>query len=382
MPNILEEILDARENRTRVLKSKLENSEFVTTLSLNIPGANKTGQLKKNFIQKCFYEYLSMLKKLYENINYDFFEDAAGYIYFIEVSKGHPYQVKQIALDFEDILGKHSSLVDIDVYVSLTKKITRENLAKLPRVCLMCSEFAKNCAFKQTHPIEELEKVVDELLKTEISFSFSKEYIMHDIIKDVSEGILSPNDRLKEIDLSNKYNVSRTKIREVISTLAEYGLLVVRKDMGVIIKKLTYHELTEVIELRKCAKLIIFKDIFTKITNKDHRVVVEKVLEYLEGLDRANYDLLKKWNQEFYDLLFSVSDKYFTKNLFNKFEILFSNVRYLISKKAQDYFYVILDQHINICKALLTKDYEDLVKSIELYFTDIQRIMLQVMDDE
>ncbi|ASP28338.1 hypothetical protein SCORR_v1c05660 [Spiroplasma corruscae] len=382
MQQLLEKILDARENRTRILKSKLENSEFVVTLSLNIPGISKKGDLKLKFIQKCFYEYLSNLKKFYETINFDFFEDEAGYIYYIEVAKGDPYQVKKLALDFEDILGKHSSLVDIDVYLSLTKKITRENLAKLPRVCLICDEFAKNCAFKQRHPIEELEKVVDNLLNLEIAFAFSKQYIMHDIINDVSEGKLSPSDRLKEVELSKKYNVSRTKIREVIATLTEYGLLAWRKDIGVIVKQLTYAELTEVIELRKCAKLIIFKDIFEKIKNKDHRVVVERVLEYLQFLDRSNLDLLKKWNEEFYALLFSISDKYFTKNLFNKFEILFSNVRYLISKKAESYFYVIHEQHINICIALLTKSFKELNKSIELYFEDIQKIIIKVMENE
>ena len=126
---------------------------------------------------------------------------------------------------------------------------------------------AKVCAFKQTHSYDELVEFTNQKLNENIKFVLSEKYILEDIVNQISRGELIPGNRLKEVELSNKYGVSRTKIREVLNELADYGLLTLKKSMGAEIKKLSKEEIIEISDLRVEMKRTMFINLFDNLDN-------------------------------------------------------------------------------------------------------------------
>ncbi|ARU92250.1 hypothetical protein SCLARK_001805 [Spiroplasma clarkii] len=305
---MLEQILEARSKRTLLLESKLNSQSFIVTFGLNIPGDNKTGPKKKEFIKKYFFEYLSFMSKRFESINYDFIEDSVGYVYYIWMNDADPYEVKKMSLKFEDLIGDKSVLIDIDVYRSIFDKLSRQDLAEFPRKCFLCEQPAKVCAYKQTHSYEELLDFTEQKLNEDVKFVLPHKYILEDIVKEISQGDLQPGDRLKEIELSEKYGVSRTKIREVLKELSEYGVINLKKSMGAEIKELSKAEVIEITDLRIQIKQMLFLDVFENLDNSGF-YIIKTIHSKLKKIDKANVDLVKTWNKKFYVLVFALSNK-------------------------------------------------------------------------
>lgn len=69
------------------------------------------------------------------------------------------------------------------------------------------------------------------------------------IIRDLSSGAMRPGQPIDERALSERFNVSRTPIREAILQLAAQGFVVVGPRTGASVPKLSIHMLRELLEL-------------------------------------------------------------------------------------------------------------------------------------
>ncbi|QEH61435.1 hypothetical protein SCHIN_v1c02380 [Spiroplasma chinense] len=374
---MLELILAAREKRTLLLQNKLSNYDFIVTFGLNIPGDQKLGADKEAFIKKYFFEYVSFINKTYDSLNYEAVVDSAGYMYYVWFNDADAYEVKKLSLKFEQRIGDVSSLIDIDVYLDINNKISRQNLAGFPRKCFMCDQPAKVCAFKQTHPYEELVAFANKKMSEETSFVLPHEYIFDDIINEILKGNYLPGDRLKELELVNIYKVSRTKIRDVLKELESSGVVVTKKSMGAVVKKLTTDEVMELTNLRIKIKEILFLDVFENL-NKNGYYIVENIKRNLKKMDVNNYDLVKKWNTQFYVRLFSISNKEYTKKIFKGLEMVFGNINYQINKKILEGGFNMRDYHLRICDAIMDENFEDYQKVLSDYFATLKDLILNL----
>lgn len=67
----------------------------------------------------------------------------------------------------------------------------------------------------------------------------------------MSEGLLQPGERLRENELADRLNVSRTPIREALNRLVERKLVEPAGGRGLIIRRLTYSEAVELYAMRE-----------------------------------------------------------------------------------------------------------------------------------
>lgn len=65
------------------------------------------------------------------------------------------------------------------------------------------------------------------------------------ITNDIAEGILLPGDQLEEVDLAQRFDVSRTPVREAIRAMVDRGLLETRPRKGAYVRILTPKELLD-----------------------------------------------------------------------------------------------------------------------------------------
>jgi DNA-binding GntR family transcriptional regulator len=86
------------------------------------------------------------------------------------------------------------------------------------------------------------------------------EHLREAIEEEIATGLLMPGAHLDETDLANRFNVSRTPIREAISLLAGEGLLEIRPRRGAVVARVTPQRLIEMFEVMgelesMCARL-------------------------------------------------------------------------------------------------------------------------------
>lgn len=70
------------------------------------------------------------------------------------------------------------------------------------------------------------------------------------LLSDIRDGRLVAGDRLREIDLAERFGISRTPIREAIRLLEADGLIFHQPHHGATIRRLDYAEVMELYEMR------------------------------------------------------------------------------------------------------------------------------------
>ena len=76
------------------------------------------------------------------------------------------------------------------------------------------------------------------------------DYVYCRLLEEIRSGKFQPGDRLREVDLATRLNVSRTPVREAIRRLASEGLIELAPGRGVKIIELTRQQVRELYFLR------------------------------------------------------------------------------------------------------------------------------------
>ena len=88
--------------------------------------------------------------------------------------------------------------------------------------------------------------------------------------KDILSGVLEAGQPLREQELSQRFGVSRGPVREVLSKLAQQGLVIAEPNKGV---RVAHQPSTSVrpllVELRKTIELYVLDSIFERITDSN-----------------------------------------------------------------------------------------------------------------
>ncbi|MEP0943584.1 MAG: GntR family transcriptional regulator [Rhizobiaceae bacterium] len=91
---------------------------------------------------------------------------------------------------------------------------------------------------------------------------------VRDMLRDgIMAGDLPPGERLTEIDLARRLNVSRGPLREAILQLTEEGLLIKEPYKGLRVRSISLRELEELYSLRTTLERFAFEEAWEKRTD-------------------------------------------------------------------------------------------------------------------
>ena len=162
----LMELLDSREDRVKKQKELLQayrcENGVLISITLNIPGPIKDSHTYRNAMHRAMNvltECFAQNEILHQEIR-ELVTGPEGYL----VVKGKTAdEIKKVTCGIEDgsRLGR---LFDMDVMTE-ERSISRKDLGKPGRKCLICGEDAKLCARSQRHPMQELLAEVDRILE-------------------------------------------------------------------------------------------------------------------------------------------------------------------------------------------------------------------------
>ena len=105
--------------------------------------------------------------------------------------------------------------------------------------------------------------------------------------QEVLTGKLKPGDPLREIDVSERFGVSRGPIREALRQLTQQGILVLEPNKGVRVApnpSTTVRPL--IVEIRRTIETFVLDSIFDKIT-EDDMTLLESILADIKAVCEA-----------------------------------------------------------------------------------------------
>jgi len=182
--------------------------------------------------------------------------------------------------------------------------------------------------------------------------------IVDHIKRSIFEGNLLPGDRIKENDVAQQLNVSRTPTREAFRILATQGLVEITSNRGVRVTLISKADLADLFEMRlllerHCLRKFVSKATKTEI--RDLELALQKMAKAVAEADSSAY--LK----HSFDFHICYIDKCQNKRLISVFEVLRNNIRcaqifYMRKTKARKES---LEEHHTIWKAIKAGDIEN-----------------------
>lgn len=128
------------------------------------------------------------------------------------------------------------------------------------------------------------------------------------IKKDILENYFKPGSKIVVRELSERYTVSETPIKQALNRLVMEGLVESIPRRGMKVKSITWSEIDDILEMRLMMDLYFVKPVMDKLwDNKDlhskFEENIKKNLEYAEtSTDVSEYQIVYQLDYEFHDL--------------------------------------------------------------------------------
>ncbi len=127
--------------------------------------------------------------------------------------------------------------------------------------------------------------------------------------QDVLSSKLKPGDPLREIDLSERFGVSRGPVREAFRQLTQQGLLVLEPNKGVRVAQNPSVEVRPlVVELRRTIERFVLESIFEKITESDIELWEEILADIQRACELNDVDALTEHDLRFHQAIIQSHD--------------------------------------------------------------------------
>ena len=207
------------------------------------------------------------------------------------------------------------------------------------------------------------------------------------IIEDIKDnkykkGMLFPS----EDQLSNKYNVGRSTVREALKALEILEILDISPGKGTFLNKLSidfpFHVTSllyrpnkkifnDILEFRRIYDIIVLKLLVKKI-NEDDVKELEDIIEHSNFYyKRKNILKFSEYDFKFHETLSKITRNSIAISLFN---LLYTYLKYTISKTInEDRMLKTLQAHNEIFSLIKQKKYSESIKAMEKHLDTIKR---------
>jgi DNA-binding GntR family transcriptional regulator len=139
------------------------------------------------------------------------------------------------------------------------------------------------------------------------------------VVKRIREGILDevfkPGDRLGEAELAEKFEVSRSPVRETLLALEKEGTLIISPYKGAIVKPLSAEEVLDIAELRLALISLALKPAYRHLSPADF----DRAYDLAKRITRSNNAREHfEHHSQFWDGLFSKAQRPILREVFRQ----------------------------------------------------------------
>ena len=196
---------------------------------------------------------------------------------------------------------------------------------------------------------------------------------IYDIIKrSILAGELKPGEKVNVSQLAEKYNISRTPLREALRQLQIEGLLV-QDHLGLSVVKLEESDFNDLYECRLMLEPTITGLILKTITDKELEEIKIILVDAERAFEEGNHLQLLELNAQFHDRLLEASPNKRALHLLQQVRSFLLLYRANILKN-NEHNREILKEHRQILNALIARDEESVIRNVKIHlWNDLER---------
>lgn len=206
---MIDQILDAREQRAFHVRDALKKSPLVLLIKANTPGLNKNIWLSKYLVLL----FRKLLEHTCEPCESSFYESMDGPYVIIHLPEDDVMSIKHFLMHIEEThpLGR---FIDLDLFNEPFKSISRMDIEAPLRTCMLCDKPAIECMRNQNHSLIDIKNHIQ---------TKTIQYLLNDIKKQCDLAILT------ELELEDKFGLV-TKTSSGSHSDMNYQLMLAAKN--------------------------------------------------------------------------------------------------------------------------------------------------------
>ena len=199
--------------------------------------------------------------------------------------------------------------------------------------------------------------------------------------KDILHGEIPPGTRLTETQLAEKFQISRTPVREALSRLKNEGLVYASPGSGAIVSDCSVTDAEELMGIRVALESYALEQAFDKLTEMDImqlEFIIKKAKHFVEEKDIT---AVFETNTEFHDYIMEKSGNKRLENLLSN--MMDAILRYRIATlHYPGNMGTSIQNHTKIIEALKNRDKETAKKHLIADIESAKGVLLKVLKDE
>lgn len=173
--------------------------------------------------------------------------------------------------------------------------------------------------------------------------------------KDILLGKLKKGNKLTEQEICDKYNISRTPVRDAIKKLAGEGLVDLIPNRGAFVRGFSAQDFTDMQVLRQLYEIKAVEWAVERIT-KEELENLEETFEFMEFYTKkGDVDKMLNINMAFHSLIYAASHNHMLTQVLTSYQI-YSKYYNANRHGAHMYLDCILEEHREIFKAFKARD--------------------------
>lgn len=176
------------------------------------------------------------------------------------------------------------------------------------------------------------------------------------LLKDmIIEGELVPGEKIAEMQLCERFGVSRTPLREALKVLAAEGLIQITPNRGSVVAKITQEKIAELFPIMGMLEALAGELAVQNMTDRDLKLLTllhETMQQHYENREWAGY--IKK-NREIHESIVEIAGNGQLSMYYHNIMIQIHSARYT-ARKSQSRWDEAMDDHNRLMAAFEARD--------------------------
>ncbi|WP_245689302.1 GntR family transcriptional regulator [Roseospirillum parvum] len=211
------------------------------------------------------------------------------------------------------------------------------------------------------------------------------ERLRRSLEEEIFQGRLKPGDRLDEISLARRFNVSRTPVREALRQLSSSGLVEVRPRLGAVVRVITVDRLAEMFEVMAELEALCARLAAQRMGPDEHAALEQALAACAVEHTQANREAYYEANKVFHDIIYAGAHNAYLAGMAVSLRNQTAPYRRYQLYAREDRIDSSLAEHRSVVMAILEGRAEDAEKAMRAHVTvqgDVFAAFLATLPEE
>jgi DNA-binding GntR family transcriptional regulator len=191
-----------------------------------------------------------------------------------------------------------------------------------------------------------------------------------DLLKiSIIKGELKPGDRILELEVAKKYNVSQAPVREALLRLKKEGFVVHYPHKGTFVSNISRRNIDEIYSFRQAVEPLAIERAMCNISNDDVNKLEKLYSQMCKAGENNDLEELNRIDVAFHTHIYKLADHDFMFNIWQDLSSASNRIWYLTNQIYFDNLDQVAKLHLPILEAIHQRDTE---KCIEAFKAHIQ----------